>query len=149
MKKYRISKYDPAYRVNGVYIKDEWTDYSDIGLTFSEGTLTAELYEITEAKYLQCISALLQYLKIHKMKLCKLELQGENQLWEENQSLSADVVPSFIRDCLRNKCWGQLEHRALVIYTGWDFYLHIRLTLPFNELENIVLSYGLFLDEHI
>ena len=38
MNTYRISKYDPKYRKDGQFIKDEWTDYSDIGEKFEGET---------------------------------------------------------------------------------------------------------------
>ena len=34
MNHYRISKYSPEYRQNGVYLKDEWTSIADVGKTF-------------------------------------------------------------------------------------------------------------------
>ncbi len=33
MSEYRISKYNPAKRINGAYTVDEWTSNPDIGLT--------------------------------------------------------------------------------------------------------------------
>jgi hypothetical protein len=45
MNEYRICKYNPRFRVNGVYIKDEWTSVSDIGKTFEDGVLTEKNVE--------------------------------------------------------------------------------------------------------
>ena len=41
MKEYRISKYDPQFRVNGAYQKNEWTSISDIGKVFDDGGFPA------------------------------------------------------------------------------------------------------------
>ena len=42
---YRISKYDPAYRVDGVYQKDEWTAFSDIGKEYDGTRFLAKITE--------------------------------------------------------------------------------------------------------
>lgn len=41
MHKYRITKYDPQYRdEQGIYIREDWTSYSDIGKTYNGKLLT-------------------------------------------------------------------------------------------------------------
>lgn len=53
MKEYRISKYDPQFRVNGSYQKNEWTSISDIGKVFDDGVLTLAEYLRVENEYIQ------------------------------------------------------------------------------------------------
>ena len=55
MTKVRISKYNPKYRVNGAYVKEEWTDYSDIGNIFDGHVFTFEDYLKMELNYLNAI----------------------------------------------------------------------------------------------
>ncbi len=35
MFQYRITKYDPAFRIDGKYTKDEWTSIHDIGKIYN------------------------------------------------------------------------------------------------------------------
>ena len=44
MTEYRITKYDPANRINGVYMADEWTSFSDIGKVFNGTLLSQDTY---------------------------------------------------------------------------------------------------------
>lgn len=55
---YKLSKYNPNYRTNGVYTHDEWTSVSDIGGTFETGRFTGLQYIETEAQYVLCLEAL-------------------------------------------------------------------------------------------
>ena len=45
---YRITKYNPAHRINGVYTADEWTSFSDIGKVFGDTILSQDDYLKTE-----------------------------------------------------------------------------------------------------
>ena len=59
MKEYRISKYDPQFRVNGAYQKNEWTSISEIGKVFDDGVLTLAEYLRVENEYIQfCLNAM-------------------------------------------------------------------------------------------
>ncbi len=50
---WRVTKYDPKNRDhNGWYVKDEWTDYSDIGKSFEGKRLTFWEYFNVESKYI-------------------------------------------------------------------------------------------------
>ncbi len=40
MNQYRITKYDPQYRIDGVYERYEWSNLSDVGTVFEDGLLT-------------------------------------------------------------------------------------------------------------
>lgn len=44
MNYYRISKYDPQYRIDGIYQKDEWTSMSDIGNIYGGKVFTEDEY---------------------------------------------------------------------------------------------------------
>lgn len=55
MNAYRITKYDPAKRINGIYTADDWTSISDIGQTFSGTILTREEYLAVESAHVRCV----------------------------------------------------------------------------------------------
>ena len=57
----RLSKYDPKYRREGNYAKDDWTAVSDIGKVFDDGTkFTKRQYLECEQRYVDCILELLR-----------------------------------------------------------------------------------------
>ncbi len=62
----RISKYDPKYRANGIFIGDDWTSVSEIGQCFNGEKLTKEQYVCVERKYADCI-----------LELCEISGQSE------------------------------------------------------------------------
>ena len=49
---YRVTKYDPANRVNGEYTKDEWTSMYDVGRSYNGKVFTFEEYLKVEKSYL-------------------------------------------------------------------------------------------------
>ena len=40
LNQYRVTKYDPANRVNGEYTKDEWTSMYDVGRSYNGKVFT-------------------------------------------------------------------------------------------------------------
>ncbi len=149
MREFRISKYNPLLRRNGIYVEDDWTDYSDIGKLFNGQELTFDKYTLVEQKYLQCVSNLLNHFNVNIIKLIAVELYEPNLSWYSNQLISVDKSLVFLTDCMRNKCWGQLIGPKFCIYMGWDFYLHIRCELSLSCLDAISSSSGLYLEEWI
>lgn len=52
MTEYRITKYNPANRIDGIYMADEWTGFSDIGKVFGGTKLSQDIYLKTERAYI-------------------------------------------------------------------------------------------------
>ena len=63
MTEYRITKYNPANRVDGVYVTDEWTSFGDIGKEFGGTKLSHDVYLKTEQSYIDCCIALIEKAK--------------------------------------------------------------------------------------
>ena len=155
---YVISKYDPAYRINGIYTKEEWTDYSDIGRISGGRLLTEEEYLTVESRYLSAVNDLLDQLGIDQMELQHLEVYGRMRWLRRVLKLYSRTkdrvgILSFLQGCLRNKYWGELHHPALTIFTGYDYYLTIICDLSEDAIEHIVsknqLYYQAFSDADI
>ena len=146
MNYYRISKYDPASRVNGVYQKDEWTSYSDVGLIFDGVMFTEADYCRTENQYLQFFLRILQETNTDGVKIAQLE-RYKPVPWRLGQILRGERLDSFLRDCLREKCWGRLENDALVFEFGYDYYLHLACGVDRETVEAAVKEEGLFLED--
>lgn len=63
MYKYRITKYNPAYRdKKGTYTKEEWTSVSDIGKKYAS-SFTAREYIKTENLYIDAIENIINNVK--------------------------------------------------------------------------------------
>ena len=82
----RITKYDPKNRDhNGWYIRDEWTDYSDIGKSLEGKALTRDEYLQVESAYIS--SVLIECLGLESLKAVGLEYIGKNP-----KSVKIDLV---------------------------------------------------------
>lgn len=61
MHKYRITKYDPQYRdEQGIYSREDWTSYSDIGKTYNGKLFSNGDYIIKEKLYCNTVVSILQ-----------------------------------------------------------------------------------------
>jgi len=66
----QITKYDPQYRDEiGVYCRDEWYLYSQIGDTFEGKVFTANDYFETEDRYIESLKILLRTCGISEMRM--------------------------------------------------------------------------------
>ena len=66
LKMHEIVKYPPQNYINGIYEKDEWTDYSDIGKVFDDKLFTLEEYLSVEKKYIN-VQVAVKLLKPQKL----------------------------------------------------------------------------------
>ena len=145
---YRVSKYDPAFCVDGVYQKEEWTSYSDVGLCFDGIMFTEEDYCRTEKQYIRFFRRILQETSTDRVEIVQLE-RYKPVLWRRGQMLCGEQLDSFLRDCLREKCWGRLENAALAFELGYDYYMHLACGIDHEAMESIVKEEGLFLEEWV
>lgn len=140
---YRISKYDPIFRIKEVYTRDEWTDYSCIGKSFLGKRLTRKEYDMIENRYLSALSDVLEYLSITEMTKGEME-------WHRTFYRIVKRAPStnqragilkFAKGCLRNKYWAQMLHPNLRIHFAWDYYMELGCDIsimPKEEMYRIV-----------
>ncbi len=143
---YRICKYNPKHRrEGGAYLKDEWTDYSDIGRVFSGKVLTESEYLSVERNYIFCIIAILTKLNIDNLYIRNLE-KGNTYEWKNGQRVSKEVLIRLIRDCLRNNCWCQLIYANFYLHFGYDYYIYIGCELSAFQIESICKDNNLYCD---
>lgn len=143
MNTFRISKYEPQFRQNNRYLKDEWTDYSDIGKMFNGIPLTEREYFSTEKQYISCLINILESAKVESISIESLE-DYDKTIWYNKQRLTMENIPEIIRDCLRNKCWCRLEGDGAYIHFGYDYYVYLGIELPYIVTESICRRYKLF-----
>lgn len=147
MNSFRISKYDPSFIKDGKFIKDEWTDYSDIGEKFEGGTFTEQEYLLVEQNYILCITNILKNASIEKLSIENYE-NYHTDAWKNTQYVTIDMLAQLIRDCLRNKCWCKLISDKGYVHFGYDFYFYVGCELSFGDILTICEKYNLFCDVH-
>ena len=150
MYKYRISKYDPQYRnAEGVYTKEEWTSYDDIGKTYNGRLFTKEEYIKTEELYCKAILNILKNENVNKMLLTKVEIYfsvDEIKQIFQSKGLSLSVKEESIVRSLKNEdiisienlelylklilreCfWGEIVDSTSLIHIefGYDYYVYL------------------------
>ena len=146
MKYYRISKYDPQYRIDGIYQKDEWTAISDIGKAF-DGTVFAEdEYYKVEQSYVDFVLGVCNLQGIDHLMITDLE--NHNKLhWTNGQKINSHKSGEFIKLCLREEIWGRLVSKSFVFETGYEYYIHIGCELGFDEIGQLAHQNDLFVEE--
>lgn len=140
---YRITKYDPAKRIDGVYTADEWTSISDIGKTFASGTLFYDRYKETENAYIDCCIALLRRSGISKLSVTHPEYYAADIRFPKCVSNEKDIR-WIIMCCLQEKGWAKLESTDFFIHFGYDYYLYVGTNLSQSVVNEICKHHGLF-----
>lgn len=139
MNHFRITKYNPIYRVDGKYIIDEWTDYSDIGKR-----VTVEEYLRIEKKYVDFIEYIVSDLIIDGFYIECYEKYDKSCSWRDKQYIHHQEISSIISDVLRNKCWCKLSNRKMYVHFGWDYYMYVGVFMSYNHISEICKKYDLF-----
>ncbi len=143
----RITKYNPANRINGRCIVDEWTSFSDIGKHFGETKLTYEKYLETENAYINCCIDLLLKAQVLCLSVAQAECYSED-IHLPSQVSDVAEIRNIIASCLREQCWFKLTCKDFFIHFGYDYYMYIGTMLPAATVENIVTRYGLFFEHY-
>lgn len=144
---YRITKYNPTSRINGVYMADEWTNFSDIGKLFGNTILSYDAYLKTEQAYIDCCIELIEKAKISKLYVKQAEYYTENVRFSPSIS-NTQEIRQVITSCLREQCWLKLTSRDFFIHFGYDYYMYIGSSLPSESVIETVTHYGLYCEQY-
>lgn len=151
-----IVKYKPeGYNEEGVYTLDEWTDYSEIGRSFSGKVLTMEEYELVENDYINCVMDIIQYVNIKYLRISlfgrKRVIRLKNKSYKEGSRIKAEDIRPILRANLRNEYGCALVNvkRDFQVDFGWDYYMHVVCLIPHDELEKIVTANHLYLNPRV
>lgn len=158
LNRYSIIKYNPAYYINGVYTKNEWTSFFDIGNTFDNFVLTLDEYLIVENRYIACAKQLAAESGCSYLSVAYMEGNGRFRVKTANgkrrdlipgSKLAVKDIDDALRNVLReNYVWMvflNVEHSFMIDF-GYDYYMHIRCPLQKARVESIVASHQLHLD---
>lgn len=167
MKKYRVTKYDPANRdPYGIYIdQEEWTSYSDIGREQGKhGLLTEEEYLHVEQLYIEAIVRFMKIHSIESLRVTKLEksydvverfdslttpeMKKLFTIVKNGDQLSISEIESFTKLILRELLWAQLELEDLMIVSfGFDYYMYLYSDEPVHSFKRRIESKGLYVEQ--
>ena len=73
MNYFRLSKYNPLYRVDGIYQREEWTSIYDVGTVYNGAKLTMTEYERVETEYINFVVDVLESSGINEVKIAYIE----------------------------------------------------------------------------
>ena len=146
---YRISKYNPIFRVKELYEKPEWTSIYDVGKLYDGTEFTMNDYIDMEEKYLCAIEKLLDATQTKSLRIIKLEDHQGQCCYRQWQRLHNKNDIIFVaQNCLREKYWCELYSRALTIHFGYEFYIYVRCALSYQQIVSEISSLGLFVENN-
>lgn len=143
MLEYRITKYNPANRIDGRYAVEDWTSFSDVGKSFGKTELTFEKYLETETAYIDCCIDLLSKAQILSLSIEQAECYSEGIHLPSSVSDIAEIR-KLIASCLREQCWFKLTGMDFFIHFGYDYYMYIGTVIPIASVQETAKRYGLF-----
>ncbi len=145
---YRVTKYNPEFRVDDKYLNEDWTSISDVGKVFSGQVLTMQKYEETEHNYINFVKNILQICGVGELKIVQLEKHNSHLKWKDQQWINRQQISLFMKDCLREKCWAKLEADEIFIHFGYDYYMYIGTCLSKQVLQEIGCRFNLFIEKY-
>lgn len=152
MFEYRVTKYDPRKRdVEGRYLADEWTMYSQVGHEIAERVLTVEEYLQTEAAYVKAAMNMLSECGIDALIIRDLENSARHRTdsfeLREGTRISGDSLDEALKGLLREEFWCRLEDgQGSYIHVGWDYYMYVGVPCEPSASIEAVRADGLFVE---
>lgn len=173
MCKYRISKYDPQYRdQKGIYLREDWTSYSDIGKIYNGKLFSKDDYLKTEMLYCNAVLNILKINKVKELVLDNLELnfscdemkqmlqsKGLDLSTEEERAINSlkngdkiDILDLqlYLKFILRECFWCELADAVSLnrIDFGYDYYIYLYSTsILSEEMIKLYEQEGLFIEK--
>lgn len=146
MHQYRVSKYDPKYRINGAFTRDEWTGIADVGQIYDGKAFTMADYEQAEQHHIDFLCALAKQDNAFPLTICGYEAHGSECGWLDNQPVTPADLPTLLRDVLREECWCRLESKDFFIHFGYEYYLYVGCSFTQEGIAQLAQTYGLYAD---
>lgn len=165
MREYSISKYIPdLYDENGCYLRNEWSSFWDIGRNFYNGVLSEDEYLTIEQQYIDVAVTLARlsgcsYLIINHLegeidirdslsqRSCNKRLFEAAQNIKQGLRVPISSCSDYLRLCIGEYCWAVFSNSShgFSIDYGYDFYMHVKTSLPQSQVEKIVLVNNLYI----
>lgn len=157
-----ITKYNPVYRdEDGLYTKDEWIGFFQVGEVINGEMLTLEDYLQVEEKYIQSAIAFFRFHGCKEIVLNDIEKNepfqsglphsGELQLvynsLKNGMPVSVEDLGIIIKLILRDYIWAELfspESDLVAVRFGYDFYMYVNSDKDLDAFFKDVHNTGLF-----
>lgn len=165
-----VVKYRPEfYNEQGHYTKDEWTSICDVDKEYDGHKFTLKEYIEVESNYVNFITDLMEssemeFVAVRRFNLyenisnqiakdkrfCEINepLKDLDKILKKGLRIHRSKIGNYIRACLRDLAGISFENRGkgFEFDFGYDYYMHIRSSLPVERLNQIARQNDLFLD---
>ena len=158
---HEIVKYEPQYYdENGVYQKDEWTYYGDIGKEYEGRVVTMEDYLDVENRFIDITRTILETAGCTYITLGYVEVLGKRRSIEamrrmglkEGMRIRVEKIDSYLRMSLRGEAFIVFINSRKGVQFDFSedvLYMHLYCRIPEEELRTIVETRGLYLDPRV
>lgn len=173
MYRYRISKYNPQYRdEKGIYSKEEWTSYSDVGKIYNGKVFDKNDYLKTEMFYCNTVLYILKVNKVKEVVIEDLELnysidELERMLQSKGFDLSVKEknlitllangnkikvydLHIYLKLILRECFWCRLidYESSSAIEFGYDYYIYLySKSILSDEVADVWRQNGIYIEK--
>ena len=157
-----VTKYNPAYRDHvGIYKKEEWIGFFQLGQNIGGELLTFDNYIEIESKYITAAKWFFQFhncdyiviKSIEKKSFSDYEQADKEKLLntfnliEEDHVLPVNDIDTVIKLILRELIWAELfcsQDESIAVRFGYDFYMYFNSAKQMDTLIERVAKLGLF-----
>ena len=152
---WQITKYNPKYRnADRAYLKDEWTEYGDIGKTFEGKKLTYEEYEKVEEAHIKAVLLFMDCLGIDSLKVVHLSKDCNHAdsvtvadiKIKNNTYYTREIIIFIIKSILRYEFWCILEAKSMRVRFEYDYYMLLACKVPCTSIIQQIEQLGLFVE---
>lgn len=147
MNEYRVTKYDPQYRVNGAYSRNEWTSISDVGRIYDGKTFTLEEYDQVEQRYVDFLLELSEMCGVFPLQVDSYDEVYRNGSWQVGQETCRMDLSDIVASILREECWCRLLSQDFFIHFGYELYMYVGCGLSFDEMSELAYRHCLFCEQ--
>jgi hypothetical protein len=154
---WRVTKYNPKNRdKDGIYLKNEWIRYNDLGKNFEGKKLTFSEYFNIESKYIQAILVFMECLNIDSLKVTCLIYHArykdqaiiDGKKIINNMNYDSEMIAFIVQSILRNKFGCKLEYDdKMYVHFGWDYYMFVGSAKACTSTIKKIEAMGLFVEK--
>ena len=168
MKEYRITKYNPIFRnEEGHYLKDEWTEVSDVGKIFNGKKVTEDDYLTIEKAYIESVLKMLEISNLDHVRIVGLwpddipeRFTEEKDRWYfessfesfspfEDKQVKLDELEQVLKLMFRGIISCRLEvYSQFFVHFGYDYYMYIGGKEITDVAISEISSSGLFIEPY-
>jgi len=150
---HEIVKYEPKYYdEKGVYQKDEWTSFDDVGKVYEGKIVTMEEYLDIENRFISITRTVLETAGCTYISLGYIYGKRDRKGLREGMRIRVQDIAPFLRLALRGKVYLVFINRSKGVQFDFSedvLYMHLFCRIPTEKLREIVESRGLFLNPRV